>query len=1147
MKKHFLRLFCATALLPFAIAPLKAQTAATTPGWEYSQPQIRLPLMTTAPQIDGEIATDEWRGAARMERMARALPDAPQTFFPQEVSFWVGGSETELFIAMSSETPPGGKLLARVNPLPGDANAPTSADDSLELLLDPLREAKDGRRRVYQAILNAKNAIYDMAFVPGGGAQPWRGHWRIGNKIVGDAARGFRWQIEVAIPWQDLGVAKTDLFQTMGLRIGRNWMQATTLTQSEWSPLGGPYITPETMPLVTFDESAPVVQVLQMQDPQERNLDIQLSIFNSHDKPLQVKATLLTTPQNSPTQTEQKTMTIAPGQTEIVRQTSPTAQIGLNENLRSRLLVTSADNDTIYYRRDFAWQLQRPAIVWTLDAAAAKKVATSFAYFPSFHALKIKTDVSALDNPSQVQGVHALLRRKQNQTLIAQTDLPPLQNGATQMEWKIPALDEGEYQLVVNYKGVTAEPQIFDFVRHKFEWENNTLGKSDILVPPFTPIKVQGKTVETILRRVTMNDLGLWDQVEALNENLLQSPMRLEAQVGGRVLPARGEALRFSTKTPTRVVAQANWKAGPIAGSTQSEWDYDGMMKSTFVLEPAAQTIDSLTLIIPLRDSQMPLLHHVTDASLINYAGSTPKGSGVVWDGSKAARNSIIGNYVPYIWLGGGERGFSVFGENDKGWITDYRKPLQELVRSPDGTLELRLHLISIPSKISASRRIVIGFQATPVKPMNDGWRTHLVNAPRGDYPPRVSREIFLGSCWQWGAELPSQDIYPMNKNFAIYDQLAATRRTGKVDEDFVNKFIATYNLPDKYTAGRFEANLRYGFRAMASQPPSVLVYTDARGVRYDTPEGATFIDEWNVEPFVKRGWDHGSGHSYDNDPVASLRDYKIWYEKKMLNTFADQIYYDVVFLKPNYDTISSDAHALPDGTIQPASGIFNVRGLVRRTAILQAEMHRPSNTMLHMSGTAMAPIMAFAGTHLTWEDKAGDAPFQDRFAQDYVQAESIGRQFGTTPYALPLILGKDEEKNAWAERTGAGILLAHEMKTYGNWAAYWDNYHRLLDFGYGTPEVKVFNYFDANYPAQISGSKTASLLLVKPKEALMIVTDYANGGDIRVQLDATALGLKGALTATDMETGEQLQVQQNSILFPLKKYDFRALRITEK
>jgi hypothetical protein len=1122
---------CALAALGLAMTTARAA--------EYSAPQIRLPFLQTAPTIDGVIKADEWQGAARMEGFGRPAPLAPMM-----ASFWVGATEKELFIAVQSEAPPGGKLLARVNPAPAETDARAYLDDSVEIIFDPLRHLgadKTGKRKLFQLITNAKGAIFDQAYSLSGGGEAWRGAWRIANKIEGD-----RWNCEIAIPWSSFGATADDLKQPIGLRVGRNWQQTALASQTEWSPLGGPYMTPETMPVVAFDASAPVVQVLALRDESGQKAEPQVSLFNPGNAPRGVLLQLNVVPKNSAPTQHRETLTLAPGETKTIA--VPAAGTA-EEELFTEIRVSSPDEKTVYYQRNFSWSIGRSENLWTLDADAAKKIDTSFAFFPSHHAMKVKVNLSGLEEKAKVTAVNLAVRAKADKKQIAATKMPPLQKDVTQLdEWKLPPLSEGEYELVVTLDGLKVEPQVLPFVRHKFAWEGNALGKSDIVVPPFTPIVVAGQNVQTVLREHAMNGLGLWNQVVADGQKLLRAPMRLEAKSGGRVLAASGQPVSFSEKKATRAVAQASWSAGALRGSTRSEWDYDGVMKSTLTLQPTTEAIDSLTLVIPLDDKAMPLMHTCTDGLRFNYAGSTPAGEGIVWDGSKAARNSIIGTYVPYIWLGGQERGLSVFGDNDKGWITDDKTPCQQIVRKADGTLELRLNLISTPTKISAARQIVLGFQATPVKPMPQNWRLWTVGARGGVNPPGSYHQAFLGSGWYWGTLTAAADIYPRKQDFSLYDEFAKTRKTGEIDKAFLEKWLAGYPQPDVTTPQNRRNHINGGFNQMKQQPDGVLCYTNGRGVRLDTPEGQTFLDEWHRDAFTKRDWPFGGATYYDLDPVESYRDYAMFYYKKMYDTFDDAIYWDDIFLQSDFDTIGTAAYVRPDGNVQPSAGLWDMRALIRRAMVFGQEEGKINGNMVHMTNTAIAPILSFARTQADWEDRSGDADFQDRFSRDFLQTESIGRQFGNVPIVLNLIRGSDEAKLDWAYRTCAGVMLTHELKPwgrkYGKPDPFWENTDRLRAFGYGTPQVKVWNYWQSDFPAKISG-ETSSLLLSKPGSTLLIVCDYGDGGDYKVKLDAGVLGLKGKLTAKDAESGAALAVSPaGEIAFNLKKHDFKVIEV---
>ena len=297
-----------------------------------------------------------------------------------------------------------------------------------------------------------------------------------------------------------------------------------------------------------------------------------------------------------------------------------------------------------------------------------------------------------------------------------------------------------------------------------------------------------------------------------------------------------------------------------------------------------------------------------------------------VWDGTQAARNSIIGNYVPYIWLGAEERGLCVFGENDRGWVTDPKTPCQELVRRGD-VLELRLNLVAQRTTFAQPRRIVIGFQATPTKPLPANWRLW-AESYATKLPPGGKRITFNGSCWTWGALTPCLDVYPRDADLTLWDEFAKTKRTGVVNQEYFERWLAGYPNKTEDERKLNRNNINYGFHILKSQPTDVLVYTNARGVRFDTPEGQTFLDEWHRDPFTTRTWAKGDGVAYDLNPGESFRDYAVWYYQRMLATFADHIYWDDIFLQSCFDVIGSEAYELPDGNIQPAAGLFDMREL---------------------------------------------------------------------------------------------------------------------------------------------------------------------------------------------------------------------------
>lgn len=202
---------------------------------ELRMPQVRLPLMKTAPTIDGFIAAGEWSGAARMERFCSMNRQRHGALTGGEAAYWVGCDGEKIYVAVVSETRPGGVLTSKVRPAPEGGDARTFIDDSVEMVFDPPWEEAGGEpRRMYHAIINANGAIYDQAHLAGGGGTAWRADWEIANVVKGN-----RWRFECAIPLSDLGVQMPVMGKPFGIRLGRNWNRTVESRQTQWAPAAG--------------------------------------------------------------------------------------------------------------------------------------------------------------------------------------------------------------------------------------------------------------------------------------------------------------------------------------------------------------------------------------------------------------------------------------------------------------------------------------------------------------------------------------------------------------------------------------------------------------------------------------------------------------------------------------------------------------------------------------------------------------------------------------------------------------------------------------------------------------------------------------------------------------------------------------------
>ena len=626
------------------------------------------------------------------------------------------------------------------------------------------------------------------------------------------------------------------------------------------------------------------------------------------------------------------------------------------------------------------------------------------------------------------------------------------------------------------------------------------------------------EVVSVILREHTVDKTtGLWKQVTAAGKDLLARPM----------------AFVSAGSTPT-----------PSTYTYSTEWDVDGMMEWKLTLKPGHY--EPMALEIPIKASEGRLMNACIDNIRCNYCGFVPKGKGSVWNGTMAeGRTGLLGDYVPYIWIGGALRGIAVFGENDKGWVLGGGVHCQEIVREDDGTVVLRLNLIQKSCDITESRTIRIGFQATPVKPMDENWR-------------KWPNTAFLGSCQQWGAGPSDSATEAWDGTDMFFKKMQEARLTGKIDWAYWSNCVARIEYPGKPGSREWTERhkrqsdfMRSGLnvaRNCGRRGTKMLWYMNARGVVFGCKSGATFADQWSRMEFLTMDRDFipMSHRDYELDPDKDFQDYSAWWYRLMAKSGAmDHLYWDDTYLSPNFDLVGTDAYRWPDGRIQPATGVFNMRAYIKRAACVQAELGRESHlNWIHETNAAMAPISAFAGVHYDWEDNTRGMSFQKRYPKDYMQAGVIGRQLGVRVSVIGYY-GRPEtpEKEAWFLRTGTGWCLAHEVR----WrhAPFKAAYGKLKDWGYTEPDTKVWNYWDEDvaFPVATKGLEVATLAMSRKGEAVLVVSNAEDeDGTVTVRPDAKTLGIKSGFSVVDMETGKELDVEKGEIELELKGDDYAIL-----
>ncbi|MBI4028509.1 MAG: hypothetical protein HY360_26215 [Verrucomicrobia bacterium] len=1062
--------------------------------------ELIVPLMTSTPKIDGVINDDEWRDATRGVGFVTYMHGAIN---PRQGAFWFGCDGKRVYVAARTELPPDGKLQATANRKDG----PAFNDDSIEIWLHPRFSRTAGDRRYFQFIGNSADFWFDVAYEQVQAA--WDGDWEYKNRIADG-----QWESEASVSLASIGAEAEDMAREWRVHVCRSWR--SPLVYSSWSPSFSGFSNPNEMTQVRWDNSAPVVQVRSMGEVTANKLDAKVAVRNPTKAPLTLKVKIEAQPTNQPWFKEEKQLTLAPGEEQ-------TASLKNDKLWPSKhygeILVTSADGAKTFYRRSFAWT-EASGPKWQMVQKEIKPVEFTATYYPYHRKVRAKVDFSGLmakESAAKVAKANLIITRQGNSKPFASGSTGKFTNHTGEVILELPKLSDGAHSVTLTLDGDERVPKTSytqTFAHKTWEWEHNQIGKSRIVIPPFTLLQVKGAVVESVLRAHTMNGFGLWDQVESKGAKVLAGPIRLDAQ--GAELKAG--AIKFKEKSPDRVVAESKFEGGPIKASVTCEWDYDGMMKVTLDLARTDQTLDALTLRIPLRKEIATLMHVSSDGIRANPTGAIPSGNGVVWDSTKTVRYNTLGTWIPYVWLGGPERGVCWFADTDRDWGLDDKKPAIEIAREGD-KVELRVHLFNTPTNLDRPRRIVFGMQATPVKPMPEGWRSWSFF---GAHTNALEMRI-LGQGQYWGAAEAYSDVYPRKRDFKIFEKFAEARKTGNVDTSFVNDWLKGYDNQSR--TNEYRGDVTYGLH-QCIPGPKIIPYTNARG-GVSGEEGKYFTAEY-----------------FNSEPVPSYQDCALFYFKKMMDLGIDGIYYDNAYLTANPDTIAGDAYVRADGNIQPSVGLWNMREFIKRTAVMYHEAGKKPLTVVHMTNGNIIPALSFATIALDWEDKYGVTDCQDKFSTDFLLAESTGLQAGLMPIVIGGVIGEEGPLYERVSRTHFGVATVHEIMI---WRAYISGaigkcYKVMREFGYGLDDCKVFRFWDGPQPVAITGGNAKALVLARGGKAMAIVTDFGEGGVVRLKPDAKTLGLPADFSVRDAESGEALTVEKGEAAATLRRHDFRMV-----
>ena len=740
--------------------------------------------------------------------------------------------------------------------------------------------------------------------------------------------------------------------------------------------------------------------------------------------------------------------------------------------------------------------------------------------------------------------------------------LPLDAQGRGQQRFPLPNLPDGGYAVDWLVAGKTIRATV-PLRRIHFPWEGNRLGQEHKVYAPFEPVKVDGAKVSIVGRTYTLNAAGLLDSVISKGRELLAGPMTLHVQTEAGEVPWRDGRLAGRQVHEDLAVFEGGAASDVLRLASRVEIEEDGAARVTWDFKPAdtPATIQRMWLEIPLKDAEVPLFHYTgNDSMRHNYAGRMPRGGHIVWEVDKEFGQPVQGwvpttyrveagpadgviwdstkihhwtagnrdNFCPYVWLGAEERGLAWFGGTDRGYLSDGREPVQEVVRDGQRVL-LRVWIVRQPVSSTQPRQIVFGLQASPTKPMPANWQKKTVPGGGGL------------AVHPWGGYQCSDKV-PDGNNFEVVDYIQGVRATGKRIEGKLRELDGRRIWKDAKVhddgdwiadLGHFEGAAKSDFDWKTFGGSGVYTEEHAQDIR--APDWQVFQDEWSIFEFNRFALQEGNW----SQAAKSYRDYCLYYNREWLRRGVS-VYFDNCMHRIAYNPYNQ-------GFVGRTITIWEMRDYYKRiwkmlTRInLEGKAPYEVHFTGHVTNTQTIPQNSWMTATLDLEQPYRSDParprqypapegtggetrfFRPPFPADYTRTMTMGRLVGVIPHGMYPLVNWGDYREKLREQLDDRIHLAdwgmyrvHEVRWGGSISKTAERLmENLWDFGYGQPGTRVINYWDEGSPVKIEGGDVKYIAILRQKQpfAFLVLQSYQE------QPAKINVRLPGAAAAMDLIT----------------------------
>ncbi len=1054
------------------------------------QAVIRLPLSKAPVAVDGTLTPGEWDDAVILGGdfiawfQASPIPNSPLVYVKRSVD--------RLHIAYDNPLGAGERPIMR-GAMPD--NGGICSDNAVEFYIMPEKKPGDLTSFI-QFGGNGRGAIFDTKQTPQIGISDVAGFtlpWLFKNSF----APG-HWYAEASATFAELGVASTADGRSFDADFDRDggcgaWGYMATFAG----------IADRKGVKVIFDDQAPVAQWLSFGEFDKNVCNPRLRLKSTGAAGAYTVSVQLTeskpdpvTGTNKQLHAKSETLTLGAGEAKEFAASLP---LEPKSTGIAHYRITDAKGAVVFYRL-LPYTTSNPPR--TYPKVEPKPLVVKAEMAPSYGRIMASADI--LDLPgdkTKAQVKIAVSLEGQNQILASAVITNfPYDYGQSILQVSDGPLPAGAY--VVKFSSLNTEtkqpiaPDVtFTLTRKIHEWENNTIGITDKVMHPWTPMKVEGEKVLCWGREYTFDGAALPASIATLQpepsrgpavRDVLATPVRIVAETAGKAVTWTPGAKAITSKTETHVDLTGSAEAPGLKAEVQGSLEFDGFYKIHLKLTPTgAGSFDSIRVEVPMPTEGTRLFNHSAEAMRVNKTFADLEGlkDGVIWNSKSAAHNSLVqGNFVPIVWMGDEDRGIAWMCDNDKSWVTTFDKPCLDVMRKGKETV-FRMHLLNKPGELKKPIEVTFSVQATPIKarPAGGSWK----------------RSEWYG----WGY---------FDKPL-IYDGCFKTVDTNGLAGE------AWYRTPKAREENRWWRYFCFNSDRIAADDP-----TYGQTIR-------DFAAEWYVDAplaFVQ--------NKLHTDFI--LWAYKQWHEKASL----DGAYHDNSFAVAWPSLINNRGWIDDEGRLRAGYWVMDYREFAKRERAYWLSVGPPPVLMSHVTD---APIIGYLGFSDYWLDgenggypdaAVADPDFVDRWYNRTGMANlriTLGRQWGTMPMYL----------YTWKPDPTQAVLGLFDVD---------HNYWRLNgltnEFGLGEADCEYIPDWDVRRLTKVTkgGPDVLTATWKRPGQVRLQISNLSQEDRrVDVRLDTTAFGLPPNAVAHDEQNGAPVAFNRGTIQnLPVTRHNYRVV-----